>query len=67
MRWALFESAYHAARRTSPDHTYYTGVAQRAGPNRAALSVARKLTCRAHHILRALGDQAYAPIPATRR
>jgi transposase len=66
LRWALFESAYHAARPSSPDHRYYTDVASRAGANRAALSVARKLTRRAHHILRRLGDQAYDPIPATR-
>lgn len=67
LRWAMFESAYHAARPTSPGHHYYTDVAARAGANRAALSVARKLTRRAHHILRRLGDQAYAPIPATGR
>jgi hypothetical protein len=38
-----------------------TGRARRI--DRAALSVARKLTRRSHHILRRLGDQAYAPRP----
>jgi hypothetical protein len=33
-------------------------VAARIDANRAALSVARKLARRSHHILRALGDQA---------
>jgi hypothetical protein len=32
------------------------------GANRAAVSVARKLIRRVHHILRRLGDQAYAPV-----
>jgi len=36
-------------------------VADRVGGNRAALSVARKMVRRAHHTLRALGDQALAP------
>ena len=59
LRWALFEAAYHAARQTSPDHDYYQQVRQRHGSERAALSVARKLARRAHHILRGLGDQAW--------
>ena len=66
LRWALFEAGYQAARATSPDHRYYTGVAARIDANRAALSVARKLARRSHHILRRLGDQAYAPQPAGR-
>lgn len=61
LRWALFETAQSAARRTSPDHDYYTTVRQRQGANRAALSVARRQVRRAHHILRALGDDAFAP------
>src|SRR5262249_10065808 len=40
---------------------YYAGVAARIDANRAARSVARKLARRSHHILRRLGDQAYAP------
>jgi transposase len=67
LRWALFETAQSAARRASPDHAYYTAVKDRCGANRAALSVARRQVRRAHHILRSLGDAAFAPAePATR-
>jgi transposase len=66
LRWALFEAGYQGSRAASPDHRYYTDVAARIDANRAALSVARKLTRRAHHILRRLGDQAYAPLPTGR-
>ena len=62
LRWALFEAAQCAARRSSPDHAYYLQVANRLDHNRACLSVARKLCRRAHHILRGLGHQALAPI-----
>jgi transposase len=64
LRWALFEAGHQGSRRTSPDHPYYADVAARIDANRAAISVARKLIRRAHHILRRLGDQAYAPIAA---
>ena len=64
LRWALFEAGHQASRATSPDYRYYTDVAARIDANRAALSVARKLARRCHHILRRLGDQAYAPVPA---
>jgi hypothetical protein len=59
---ALFEAAQCAARRSSPDHTYYLDVAQRIDHNRACLSVARKLCRRAYHILRELEDDALAAI-----
>jgi transposase len=62
LRWALFEAAQCAARRSSPDHSYYLDVAQRIDHNRACLSVARKLCRRAHHILRELEDDALAAI-----
>jgi transposase len=62
LRWALYEAAKCAARPSSPDHAYYTQVKDRIGGNRAALSVARKITRRSHHILRSLGDQALAPV-----
>jgi transposase len=62
LRWALFEAAKCAARPGSPDHAYYRQVADRFGGNRAALSVARKIARRAHHTLRALGDEALAPV-----
>lgn len=58
LRWALVEAAQCAARATSPDRSLYRSVAQRAGANRAALTVACKLARRAHHTLRALGDPA---------
>lgn len=60
LRWALYEAAQCGARRTSPDLAYYSGVKERLGGNRAALSLARKLARRAHHRLRALGDEAFA-------
>jgi transposase len=62
LRWALYEAGYCAARYSSPDHDYYRSVQQRLGGNRAALSVARKIARRSHHILRDLGDQAFAPV-----
>ncbi len=63
LRWALFEAAYLAARTSSPDHAYYLEVRDRLGANRAALSVARKVVRRSHHILRDLGDQAWKAAP----
>ncbi|HVU62134.1 MAG TPA: IS110 family transposase [Mycobacteriales bacterium] len=62
LRWAVFEAARHACKPSSPDHAYYLAVAERLGKKRAALSVARKLTRRCHHRLRALGDEAFAPV-----
>jgi transposase len=62
LRWALFEAARCASRRSSPDHGYYTAVAERLGGKRPALSVARKLTRRAHHTLRGLGEAAFTPV-----
>ena len=50
-----------AARTSSPDHAYYLEVRDRIGANRAALSVARKLVRRTHHVLRDLGDKAWKP------
>jgi transposase len=63
LRWALFEAGHQGSRASSPDHLYYADVAARIDANRAALSVARKLARRSHHILRRLGDAAYAPLP----
>jgi transposase len=62
LRWALYEAAKCAARPNSPDYAYYSRVKDRIGGNRAALSVARKITRRSHHILRSLGDQAMIPV-----
>jgi len=62
LRWALYEAGMSAAKRTSPDHGYYLQVRDRLGPNRAALSVGRKLGRRCYHTLRELGDHALAPV-----
>lgn len=65
LRWALYEAAKSAARPSSPDHGYYLKVRGRIDASRATLSVARKLCKRAHHILRALGDDAFAPLESS--
>ena len=62
LRWALYEAAQSAARASSPDRTYYLAVKRRLNHKRACLSVARKICRRAHHILRGLGDNAFAPV-----
>ncbi len=61
LRWALFEAAKCAARPGAQDHAYYQQVQERCGGNGAALSVARKIARRSHHILRSLGAEALAP------
>jgi transposase len=63
LRRALSEAGHQGSRASSPGHLYHTDVAARIDANRAALPVARKLTRRARHILRRLGDAAYAPLP----
>ena len=65
LRWALFEAAQAAARPCSPDHDYYVALRDRLGGKRPALSMARKLVRRCRHTLRALGDEAWAPLPST--
>jgi transposase len=69
LRWALFEAAQCAARRSSPDHAYYLKVRDRIDHNRACLSVARKICRRACRILKDLGDAAMAApkAPSARR
>ena len=62
LRWALYEAAMCASRPASPDHAYFTTVADRLGTKRAVMSVARKLARRCHHRLRGLGDAAFAEI-----
>lgn len=58
LRWAAYEAAKGAYRKSSPDHEYYLHTRERIGTNRAALSIARKLIRRAHHTLRELGEEA---------
>ena len=60
LRWALYEAACTASRTRAPDHDYYAGVKDRIDHKRATISVARKIARRSHHILRELGDKAYA-------
>jgi transposase len=65
LRWAAFEVAKRAWRKSSPDHEYYLQNKERIGAGRAALSIARKLIRRAHHTLRELGEEAISePVPA---
>jgi transposase len=59
LRWALYEAACSAARSTCPDLDYYNDTKERIDHKRAAISVARKITRRSHHILRDLGDAAW--------
>jgi transposase len=61
LRWALFEAAQTARRTGSPDRDYYTQAADRLGPNRACLAIARKLLKRSYHTLRELGEEALQP------
>jgi transposase len=61
LRWALFEAAQSAHRKTSPDREYYLQAAERLGGNRACLALARKLLKRSYHTLRELGEEALQP------
>jgi transposase len=60
LRWALYEAACMASHTRAPDHDFYAGVKDRIDHKRATISVARKIARRSHHILRELGEQAYA-------
>jgi transposase len=61
LRWALYEAAQSAHRKSSPDRDYYLQAAERLGNNRACLAIARKLLKRSYHTLRELGDEALQP------
>jgi len=58
LRWALVEAAHHACQRRSPDHALYLAGKERSGSKRAALTVARKIARRAHHVLAELEQAA---------
>ncbi len=62
LRWALYEAAQRARFPASPDRPYYEQLAARIGANRACLALARELLKRCYHLLKALGDQALAPV-----
>ena len=59
LRWALYEAGCCAARSSAPDLAYYHDTKERIDHKRAAISVARKIARRSHHILRELGDAAW--------
>jgi transposase len=61
LRWALYEAAEAARRKSSPDHAYYQQATERLGGNRALLAVMRKLLKRSYHTLRELGEEALTP------
>jgi transposase len=65
LRWAAFEAARCAARRSSPDYVYYRQVAAKHDGKRPALAVERKVLRRCYHTLRDLGDAALA-LPVTK-
>jgi transposase len=63
LRWAAFEAAMCAARRSSPDHGYYRKLAAKRDGNNGknpTLAVERKILRRCYHTLRELGDDALA-------
>jgi transposase len=60
LRWALYEAACLASHTRAPDHDYYASVKERIDHKRATISAARKIARRSHHILRELGEKAYA-------
>lgn len=62
-RWALYEAAQSACRRTSPEHQTYLGLKARGlSHTRASLTIARRLTRRCFHELRAVGAAALDPV-----
>jgi transposase len=62
-RWALYEAAQSACRRSSPDYPAYQALRARGlSHTRASLTIARKLTRRCYHSLHALGPAALEPI-----
>jgi transposase len=67
LRWAAFEAAKSAARRSSPDCSYYHKLAAKHDGHNGknpTLAVERKILRRCYHTLRELGDGALAiPTP----
>jgi transposase len=62
-RWALYEAAQAACRRTSPEHAAYLALKARGlSHTRASLTIARRLARRCFHDLRALGPAALEPV-----
>ncbi len=67
LRWLLYEAGMCGARAGSPDHHFFTEVADRASTTTAALSQARRLVKTACHTLTELGADAFTPHQPTRR
>jgi transposase len=62
-RWALYEAAQSACRRTSPDHARYLELKARGlSHTRSSLTIARKLARRCFHTLNELGPAALEPV-----
>jgi transposase len=62
-RWALYEAAQSACRRTSPNNGAYLELKARGLTHtRASLTIARKIARRSYHTLRELGPQALEPV-----
>jgi transposase len=59
LRWAVYEAAKCSSHQRAPGHSYYAGVKGRIDGKRAALPEARKIVRTAHHLLAALGDDAF--------
>jgi transposase len=69
LRWAAFEAAKCAARRSSPDYDYHHQfAAKHHGHNgkNPTLAVERKILRRCYHTLRELGDDALSPLEPVR-
>ena len=69
LRWALFEAAQCAARRSSPDHPYYLQVANRIDHNRAPASQSRANSAAAPTTSSANSATTHSrrPLPRTER
>jgi transposase len=62
-RWALYEAAQSAAKRTSPDHAHYLELKARGlSHTQVSLTIARKLARRCFHTLSQLGPAALDPV-----
>jgi transposase len=62
LRWALYEAAFQASKRQSPDRDAYLVLRERMSHVRATITIARKLARRSFHTLRELGPAALEPV-----
>jgi len=61
LRWALYEAAQSAHRKSSPDREHFLQAAERLGGNRACLAVARSCSSAATTPCASFGDEALQP------